>query len=372
MHLGRFHRAIELLHLDYKKLNPVQLIQDIVNALNNVSANPGNVDFANMYKTSLDNCRNTLATSPLNTPRPILENMLESINAQQFVGNALFERVRAAISANPAAPSLASQALLKIQQDAETFFQHIANVDTAFTQLRVEYETLESGEAEIGLLIPRIEGSSSLKDLSKEFNQWHNALSPIAEIFDPTTPQLQIKICATTDWMIYLASTPPVLWGLSKCVKGVNIILKDLIETRALIEKNRSSTAIDALKIEQEDEAKSKFRELADSTVEENYKGTDQARKNELKTALTLSLSTIAEKITNGAKIEVKMLPPAEKDSAEVDEHNQEETNIEFDKLKQLAKALDDEIDELSFSGETSVIKVLLEQLDKPLEIPSL
>lgn len=367
MHLGRFHRAIELLHLDFKSLNPVQLIQEVVTALGSVSANPGNVDIANAYKTALDKCKNTLGSSELNTPRPILSEMLDSIGAEKFIGDNLFKRIRAAISANPAAPALAAQAVTKIQQETQEFFQHIANIDNSFTKLRVEYDELNDGESEIGLLIPRDENASSLKDLSKEFNQWHNALAPIVELFDPDAAPLQIKICATTDWMIYLASTPPVLWGLSKCIKGVNGILRELIETRELIEqlikKNRSPEAIEALQKEQAEMASTELRRLAEKTVEEHYKGDDAGRKNELKNALAQSLTTVADKVTSGAKIEVRMLPPSVQAEGDASEGQAEIEQNVLSELQALAKSLDDEVEALCFDGEAEGLKALLGQV---------
>ncbi|MEC4749319.1 hypothetical protein [Methylomicrobium sp. Wu6] len=364
MHLGRFHRAVELLHQDYKNLNPVQLIQEVQTSLNNIAGNPGNAEIASAYKAALDKCKNTLATSPLNTPRPILKDILDSIGAQKFIGNALFQQVRSAISSNPAAPSLAVQELSTIQQETQKFFQSIANIDNGFAELKVEYDALDAGEAEIGLLIPRVNNASTLKDLSKEFNQWHNVLAPIVELFDPNAPSLQIKTCATTDWMVYLASTPPVLWGFSKCVKGVNGILRELIETRdlieKLIEKKRSPQAIEALKQEQAEGAKTELRTLAEQTVDEHYKGADKGRKNELKNAMTQSLTTLAQKITDGAKLEVSMLPPhPTKNDDEDATQNENETDYLAD-MQALAKSLDDEVEALCFNGEANVIRALL------------
>ncbi|MDC7707035.1 hypothetical protein [Vogesella indigofera] len=365
MHLGRFHRAVELLHQDYKNLNPVQLIQEVINCLNNVAANPGNSEIASAYKLSLDKCRNALAGSSLNVPRPILKGMLESIGAENFIGNELFQKILKAISSNSVAPSLAVQALSKIQQETNEFFQHISSIDNSFSQLNVEYYDLDDGEAEIGLLVPRDENASTLKDLGKEFNQWHNTFSPIVELFDPTAGPLQIKNCATTDWMVYLATTPFVLFGVSKCVKGVNAILRELIESRSLIdkliEKKRSPEAIAALQEEHADMASTELRNLAEEIVDEHYKGTDLGRKNELKNAMNQSLSTLAEKITSGAQLEVRMLPAVAEASSEAGVLSQgvDDAGV-LNSMQALAKSFDDEVEALSFNGETDGIVALL------------
>jgi len=290
--------------------------------------------------------------------------MLESIEAEQFIGDALFSRIISAIEENPAAPTLAQQALQKVFQDTQEFYLHVTNIDNSFSVLGVEYDDLVEGEAEIGLLVPRDEQSSTLKDLSKEFNQWHNALSPIAEVFDPNAPQLQIKVCATTDWMVYLATTPLVLFGVSTCVRGVNEILRDLIETKSLIdklgEKNVSPEAIEKLQIEHSERGKKELRSLAEKTVDNNYKEDDDGRKNELKNALRQSLTIIAEKITSGAKLEVRMLPPATPESENVSGDVVDHAANKQVNLHTLAQSFDNEIDALSFNGEKVDIKALL------------
>lgn len=363
MHLGRFHHAIDLLDKDFKSLNHVQLIQEVINALINLAANPANQDMANVYKTSLEKCRATLATSALNHPRPILKGILESISAEKYIGDALFSRIRSAIAENPAAPTLAQQALQKVMQDTQEFYLHVGNLNTSFTKLRVEYDELNEGEAEIGLLVPRDEQASTLKDLSKEFNQWHNALSPIVELFDPDAPLPQIKVCATTDWMVYLATTPLVLLGVSKCVRGVNTILRDLIETKGLIDKlmakKVSPDAIEQLQTEHSARANTELRALAENTVDEHYKGNDAGRKNELKNALAQSLTTIAEKISSGAQLEVRMLPPAAEGAENAPEVGEDAAN-HLAELQALAQTLDNEVDALSFDGEAVDIKALL------------
>lgn len=199
MHLGRFHKAIDLLAHDFTTTKHIQLFDNLINALNGIASNPGNAEQATVYKNQLETFRQALLKSELNNPRPVLQVMLESIDAQKFIGEQLFHRVMGAISSNPAAPTLAVQELQKLKESTSKFFQLITSINNAFTHLGVEYEDLNPGEGELGILIPREDNSSSLKNLSKEFNEWSNALSSLTELFDPEAGPLQIRTCATTD-----------------------------------------------------------------------------------------------------------------------------------------------------------------------------
>lgn len=147
-------------------------------------------------------------------------------------------------------------------------------------------------------------------------------------------------------------------------MKGVNGILRELIETKSLIEqlkgKKRSPKAIEALEQEQAEEAKIKLRDFAEIIVDENYKGSDEGRKNELKNAMTQSLHTFADKITNGAKLEVRMIAPVSVSSDDGNNQNREEETVDLTELQILANTLDEDIESLCFNGEADVIKALL------------
>lgn len=363
MHLGRFHRAIELLHADYQAIKHDKLLQDIVGHLNAMSGNPGNAEIATNFKKSIDTCRSTLLQSALNRPRPILRLMLESIGANEFIGERFFLRVMAAIEANPGATALVVQSITALQQDTQKFYQQIATLDKTFSGLKVEYDELEEGEAEIGLLIPRNDQASSLKDLSKIFNHWHNALTPIKEVFDPQAGSLQIRLCSTTDWMFYLISTPLVLAGLSYCMKKINEILGEAVKMRELVAQlvhaKAPQKAIDLIEKDGDGKLDKELRTLAKDVLRQHYKENDEGRKNELENHLTISFKRIAHEITNGTKVEVRLIPPRQEESQD-EEAEPREPDAHIAELEKLAATLDDEVELLSFSGDANALQGLL------------
>ncbi len=382
MHLGRFHRVIEMLAQDFRELQYNELIQTIITSLNSVAASPTNPAVATVFKSQVDLCRTTLESSRLNHTRPILRTILESINATNFIGSSLSDRVVAAIASNHAAPALAVQELTKLQEEVALFYQQVVAIEAAFSALAVEYDNLEEGESEIGLLVPRAENASTLKDLSKEFNEWHNALSQIANLFDNSAGPLQIKNCSTTDWMIILAATPPILVGISLCIKGVNTILKDLVATRSLIEqlvaKNGSNAHTDGLLENNKDGFDKGIRSLAEKLVDQHATGVDDGGKNQMKNGINVALKTIAMKINAGTKIELRFIPPSipeteasiETDADAEIEGGKLANKIdpaklrEIEKLQALSLTLDNEIDLMDFNGMSASITALLESPD--------
>lgn len=346
----------------------------MISSLSVVAANPAVQDATIAYKAKLEELRQVLQTSEFNRVRPIEHAILQSINATEFVGDSLFERVKDVIADNHLMPNLAAQELTKLQVSIKAFYDNIKMIDSAFSNLKVEYDEMDEGEAEIGLLIPRMDGKSSLKDISKELNQWNHALSPIAELFDPTAPPLQIRTCSTTDWMIYLAATPPILLGMSACLKGVNAILKDVLEMRRLIEqlagKKPPQNIIEDLEKNNENKLNTDIRALAESLVDEHFKINETARAAELKNAISQSLKTIAHKVTVGAKIELRVLPPAPPEPTtgeptdEEQQRQQAYLSAESQALVALSLQLDQEIELISFDSNTQSLVGLLEAHD--------
>jgi hypothetical protein len=364
MHLGRFHSAIEMLADEYRSIQHPQLLTNVINALNSVAGNPGNPDVAIAYKAQLDACKKALQDSTLNHPRPVLKSLLESIGAPEFIGDRLFSRVMSALNSNPAAAALAAQELQRLQQSTQIFYDNVGAIDKAFTTLKVEYDYLDEGEGELGIVLPKVDGKSSLKDLSKEFREWGNALAPLAEIFDPNAGPLQIKTCATTDWTLFLVATPPILGGISLCLKGINSILRELVEGRELIEKlvkrSAPNAAIEVLEADGKDKLDREIRRLADETVDKHGAAIEEGRKNELKNALDGSLKVLAHKITQGAKLEMRLVP-LERSSENVSENEIGNVSPEQLEMETLADQFDREVDLLDFSSDIGVIAGLLE-----------
>ena len=102
-------------------MNYVQRFDSLISSLHVVASHPGNVEYANAYKGELEAFRQILLQSELNSPRPGLQSILASIDAEQYIGNKLFQKVMDAISENPATPSLALNGIQKLKDQTVAF-----------------------------------------------------------------------------------------------------------------------------------------------------------------------------------------------------------------------------------------------------------
>jgi len=322
MHLGKFHYTIHEIERDVKRLDVVGKLNAVISDLNTLVSSPGQPEHTATFRKDVESLRQALASSSLNRPVPTMTQLLEHIGAHEFVGDALFERVKKVLQDSHLTPQAASSALTALTAEVSKFYTAVKAVNSGFTELEVEYTYLEPGETELGISMPVVEGTRTLKDLSKVANTWHNALSPFVELFSEDREPIKLRVMCSSDWQFYLVATPPVLYGISLAIRGVNDILRNLIDTKKLIRdllsKGAGSVAIEALEADTKDRLDREVKTLAESIVDTHYKVDDEGRKNELKNHVSQSLKIIAKEMTENVTLEIRMEPPEAEKAEEV------------------------------------------------------
>lgn len=361
MHLGRFNSLIDNLNTEYVDLEIENKFQSLINKLQAVVANPANVEIANQFKSELDSMNSSLAESKFNILRPIEKMMLDSINATPFIGDNLYEKILQIIKENQISPALAIENLIKLQKEVQEFYKNLYAMSKIFEKLGIEYDDIEQGSAEIGLLLPKSDSNSSLLAFSKELKDWDKILSPINRVFGNDATPLRIRNCATTDWTIFLFASAGTAYGVYLCLSNVNKILAEAIKTKHLLtqlfSKNFSEEIKENLKNELDTGVKDDLRNEAEKLVDDNYKGSDSGEKNELKTNLSQALTMLSIKISSGAKVEVKMIPFDEKNESDVES---DEPSKNSETFLSTAKLIDENIEQLSLQENLEDVQALL------------
>ncbi|QGZ38299.1 hypothetical protein IP92_01394 [Pseudoduganella flava] len=313
MHLGKFHALVTSLNVEYKKKEVGAKIENVIREVEALAANPGNSDVANNFRSQLEELRSTLSKSKLNKPYPTLAKLIEAIDAENYIGDRLFDKIEGILAKNGMTPQLAAGELRKFFSEVGKFYTEINAVDQAFTHLGVEYEILDRGDGEIGISIPEPQGERLLADLAASAKSWNKALRPFVELADPEHNPIVVRTISSSDWQFYLASVPAVYLALSTAISQLNELLQKLVETRKLIaqltERGVSADGTAMVAAEADNMLDRGTRALAEQIVDENPPA-DIGRANELKTELTGSLKFIALELAKNVTIEVRYLPP--------------------------------------------------------------
>lgn len=345
MHLGKFHFAITKLNRDYIRGEVAPKLQSVIHQLDTLAANPGQPVYAVAFKEQLEILRNQLSSSKLNKPYPTLAALLDSINARKFVGDQLFQRVEDLLADNGMTPQLAATALRNLLAEMAEFFNEINAVDTAFTNLPVEYERLLPGEGEIGISIPEPEEQRLLITLAETAKAWDKALRPFVELADPEHNPIGVRTISSSDWQFYLTAAAGVYFTLSGAVSRLNELLQKLIETKKLLSQllgmGVSESAIAGVVAESDGKLELETRKIAEEIVDENPPE-DAGRANELKTALTASLKFITRQMAENVTIEVRYVPPEiPKADVPADQKNQDDSIARIAELTTMAEQIE-------------------------------
>lgn len=308
MDIARFHRGIDAVIEAYNEAKIQLTLDNITNSLANLGANPGNTDFANQFKQSLQELKDKLEELESIKEENLVKETLDTININGVLGIDLFKTIQEKISENQISPALAAKAIARTKTAFETTIANLTAINTGFSTLKVKYEFVEPGIGEVLVNIPVERDTKALSDLATECKEWNQIFSTISEVFDPERPNLSISSISSGSWIFYLTATPLVLLGISITLRRVNQILAELIKTKQLtkqlLEINAPTEEIEKY-IDQKISKDLKL--IADDLVKSHYKGTDKGRKNELKTAMNITLKVLAKKISAGSKIGLQL-----------------------------------------------------------------
>ena len=314
MELSRFNKAIEEIAADYRNTLVESDLANLSASLNAIGANPGNPQVSQTFKDQLVALQAKLELSSLNSAEGDVLNTLIDLQLTSHVGVGLFVRVRKALDENQLTPNLAAAALDVLRVDMAKRMHQVLALDEAFTELEVEYWELPDGQTEMLISLPIESETKTLEDLGKEIKDWHRICDAISETFDPTRARVTLRSVGTGSVLLYLAATTAFIYGVAKCLKGVNQVLAEVIKMKDLYKKlsesNVPENVLTGLAQHNSTKVKTDLEQLAHHLVNENYSGKDEGRKNELKNSVFQALQRMSQKLASGTKVNLRLSAP--------------------------------------------------------------
>lgn len=321
MDLARFHRSIHLIDIEITDVSIESKINLLIQDLNAISSNPTSNDLATVFKNHVDELRQLLNKCNSNQPDADLKKVIQDLELNELLGIPLAEKIISTIQENQLSPLLTATALGKLRDEITAKLDNISKLNDAFSQLDVEYFYLPEGQSEMAINLPIEECTKTLEDLAKEAKEWHQICQTISETFDIDRLPVTVRTVASGSWLLYLAGTPTFIYGVAKCLKHVNQVLAELIKMKELYSQLAQSSApkeaLEILEKHNDETIKKELDKLANDLINNNYKGEDDGRKNELRNALSFSLNKLSNKIVNGAKVQLKLEKPEKPEMTE-------------------------------------------------------
>ena len=294
-------------------------MQNLVSGLRAVSQQPGTANQQNLagYRTTI---YQSLNDSDVDQFSPAWAQILREIGGDEFFGSNLKHQIETTLAENQMTPAVAADQLETVRQRMEKFQNALNQASIAFDTLRIADETLNPGECEIGILIPREAIHNQLVEFADELGEIRFLLNTFSEVATGKVDDLEIKTISSTGLMIYLGASPIFAACLATALERIVAFYKQLLEIRKIQLEIRKLGVPDESTKGIEDYANTHMakgiEEVSVEIVNRYYEG-DDGRKNELITAVRFSLNGIANRIDNGYNIEVRCEPLTSDDDSD-------------------------------------------------------
>ena len=313
MNAERLHGITVTLRKELTDNNILDKFQTFVNSLQTYVQQQNNAGIQQQFATSRDDFLNAVTATPSDAFSPVWRQLLTEMGGANLFGSALKERVRQALDRNQMTPSVALNEITQILSELQAFRDSLNNLDAALNHFHIESEELAPGQAEIALLIPRRAVDDKLSEFANELEEIEFILNALSEVATGHKDDLKIRTISSSGLMIFLAASPAFGLIVAKAIDFVVSTYKKILEIKKL--------QLEITRLELPEEVSEKTKAHANALMEEQIEqfsveivnqhcSSDDGRKNELTTAVKISLNKMANRIDKGFNFEVRIVPP--------------------------------------------------------------
>ncbi len=314
MNAERLHIIALTLRQELTKSSIADRLQSLVSACQAIGQASNATTQQNLV-SARDEFYEVVTDTPSDSFTPAWRQILAEMGGEELFGRKLKQQVQQILAENQMTPLVAHQQLREILTKLQKFEDALNQLVAAFAHFQVGSEKLGPGEAEITLLIPREAVGGKLADFADELEEMKFILNTFSEVATGHTDDLEIRTVSSSGLMVFLAATP--LFGaiIAKVVDFVVGQYKKILEIKKL--------QLEIARLELPEEISEKTKEHANTLMEAEIEDftveimnqyttvTDPGRRNELTTAVKVSLNRIANRIDRGFNFEVRIEPPA-------------------------------------------------------------
>lgn len=321
MNVGRFNAAVYVL----KSIIGQEKVIDKINALIShlqQAITQQTPESISAYKNQYKGLQETLLSSSLKMTSATRWKIYQEIDAIEWFGEALWEKIAKIIDGNTMTPTSAIEGLQVLNKNISAYYKKITTLDNVLDELSVELSDLNEGMFEVGVSLPKDVIGNKLKDMAKEFSEINTLVNAFQEITGYSGEGVHVKEISASEWQLFIESMPVTAAAISVAIERIVCLYKTNLEIKLLQkqleDRELPEKVIEPLKSHIEETVGVELRKIADELVDDYYKG-DEGRRNELKVMMSRSLKYMADRLDKGAVFEVSAEPPSKPQEDMVD-----------------------------------------------------
>ncbi len=313
MNTERLHAILIALQSEIASTKSVDVLGKLVESLQNQVNQPQEPSHQQQVAEHLTRLRELLLSVPSNSFSPGWNLIVHEIGGSSILGRHLVSRIDEIFARNQITTSVALEEVQEIHKEHKAFFDAVSKALTSLKHFGIGSESLEPGEAEVGVLIPRAAVNNSLSQFGEELEELDSILNVFSEIVSRERPPLKIRTISSSEFQVFLESVSSISACLAFAIERVVTLYEKLLNIRRLKQELQHEEVPDESLGGITNHANSVMTngidQLTGEILETFYEGGDRGRRNEIQTELKFSLKRIANRIDRGYNIEVRAEP---------------------------------------------------------------
>lgn len=333
MNAELLHAIADALYEDLQTTKQLDLLTELTEALKGQVDQPQQPDHQQRASSKLQEIQSALSTSAVNDFSPGWQERLNELGVEHLFGNTLAESLNQIFQRNQITVATAHEEVNALRQEVDVTRESLVFLIDGLSHFKIGKLDLESGEFEVGLLVPRTAVENELGEFASELAKLNKLLLPFSELATGGRPPFEIRSVSSSDFGVLLETYGPTAAAIAIAIERLTAWYKQLLEIRVLrqglADQGVTDEELESVDAHADNHMERGIQEIVDDLLEEFGDDLTPERRNELDTELRLSLNGLANRIDDGYQIDVRSGPAPEEDE-DKGEDEQDDPNARF------------------------------------------
>lgn len=270
--------------------------------------------------------------------------IIDEIGGSELLGRGLHERMEESFTQIDVTPSLVQRDIAAMRQELETFLTGLNELIASFTKFDIGADELPPYSAELGVLIPRADADTRLRDLYVDLRKLNDELQVFQELVTGQSGNFRVRAISSSEYQFFLSMLPDVALKIGGAIWALMLAYDKLLDIRIkrqdFVDKKAPKNVTDAIDKWAENSMGEEIERIAKELIEQHKDVNRPAgRVHEIETALRIRLKRMAGRLDVGYHYSVRVGELPEPAAEEEDEEAQAERAKQSEVINAIQKA---------------------------------
>jgi hypothetical protein len=316
MNVEELHELAEMIVSDIETLNLLALLTDLRDAVQAQVSNPSHPDIQTSVANARAILRSALGGGAIDEFNARWRTLMDELGIGFLRSDEMLEWLDNQFLQNQVTPQAIFESLSTQVAAVAAALDHLKGLLSALAHFTLASGSLQPGEFEAAVMIPRVEVDNSLGRLGKEFQDLETLIRPFVEAATGSAPPIEVKQIASSEFVAVVMMVPAAALMLSKAIDGVLAVYERVLNIRKLRGElgvsGLSAATVAAIEKDATDLVELEVPKIVQAVLETAASTSDPGRRHEIEIAIDKSVRGIAKRVDVGFRLSVRAGPVVE------------------------------------------------------------